>query len=499
LLLVATAATTALATHPAPAAPYRINGVAAPQVQANPVAAQLLQRLDQLREQLKARARQASLQEALEQSLLNNPKLANSYSQIQASQWNLIAVRRQWYPQLTGASAGPAGSGFGFSGNTTRTLNSNQPGFEPNTTYSNSTQALPALQLSWTFFNPSRGPSINAASESLRSQKLLFDVAARNLVLETQLAYFTLQEQQQLLRAYEDVLATTSSEVRRTEALFNNGTASISDVEQIRTQQYQNLGILISAYAQFVDASAALAQAMALPPGILVIPEDKLAAVGQWELPRADTLRQALALREEIQASLAQSASASWSATSLFNQYWPRFTLGASGSYATLNQAGGLPGSALTSNFQEQTLAGAVGIGFNWSIFDGGINAAQAELSKAQARQLLDQAAVQKLQVTREVEQAYANYQASQLALESSREQAAAALRAATAIRERFNIGFADMTSVVQTLNQAISAANAYARSQREYNSAVANLYRSSSQWPEGALPQLNQRVTQLK
>lgn len=42
----------------------------------------------------------------------------------------------------------------------------------------------------------------------------------------------------------------------------------------------------------------------------------------------------ATALREEIQSSLALASSAGWTASSLFNSYWLRFALLASGSYS---------------------------------------------------------------------------------------------------------------------------------------------------------------------
>jgi len=101
--------------------------------------------------------------------------------------------------------------------------------------------------------------------------------------------------------------------------------------------------------------------------------------------------------------------------------------------------------------------------------------------------------------VSEEVEQSFASYQTSRLALLSSREQADSARKAALAVRERYNVGYADTTSVVQTLNQAINAANAYASSLRVYNSAVARLYRSSAQWPERSLSFRDQRVLELK
>jgi len=479
------------------AEPQRIRALRPPQLQSRPLAGQLQRKVDELRQKLNSRARRVGLQEAVEQSLLHNPVLAQSYSQIQQQQWSLIAVRRQWYPQLQAASAGA--NLFGYRGNTTQNRNSNEAGFQPFSTYTNLVETSPAMQLSWTFFDPTRSPLINAASESLKAQQLLFDVSARDLVLETQLAYFALQEQQQLIAAYELILNSTTQLVERTEALFNAGSASISDVEQIRTQQLQNLSTLIDTYRQLVDAAARLAQTMAMPTGMLVLPQDKLALLGRWTLPEAETLKQAERMREEIKASLAQSSVSGWRATALLNTYWPSFSIQASGSYDYINRADGNSTTAATINRETSQWNGAVSLGFTWSIFDGGINAAQAEANKAQARQFVDQASVQQLSVAREVERAYASYEASGLSLASTKEQLQSAQTAAEAVRERFNIGFSDMTSVVQTYNQSLLAASAYARSITEFNSALASLYRYSARWPDGALPLVQKRVKTLK
>ena len=468
-----------------------------PKLTTNRLAIELQRQLDRFRQKLNDRSRRTTLNQAIEQSLLNNPVLAESYTQIQQRQWSLIAVRRQWYPQL---QASPAGLNvFGYRGNTTKYVNSNVPGFKSTTEFNNLTEAGPASQLSWTFFDPSRGPSINSASETLRAQQLLFDVSARDLVLEVQLAYFVLQEQQMLISYYEQILNSTTQQVERTEELYNAGAAAISDVEQIRTQQLQNLSTLIDTYRQLVDAAARLAQAMALPTGVLALPQDDLALVGQWNLEEAETLKEAEQFREEILASLAQASSASWTATSLFNSYWPKFSTLASGSYLSTNRADGIPGSEITQNRQTAQWNGAVGIGFSWLLFDGGINAAQAEANLYREKQFKDQAAVIRLRVAREVERAYANYKASELALASTKQQLQSAELAAQAVRERFAIGFSDMTSVVQTYNQSILAASSYAGSIRELNSSIAGLYRYSARWPEGALPLVNQRKQVLK
>ena len=492
---------------------YRIDGIPAPQVRANPLAGQLQAQLQELQLQLNHRSRITSLDDALEAGLLHNPLLAAAYAEIQGQQWNLIAVRRQWYPTLSVASASyMPGQNFSSSNSNSNTIASANDGqistkspiSSSDSSASNATAANLGMSLGWTFFNPSRGANINAASESLKRQQLLFDVSARNLVLEIQEAYFSLQEQRQLIESYGEILTVIRRQVRITEAQFNDGLVSIADVEQIRAQQFATLSTLINTYRQLIDASSLLAQTMALPPGTLALPSKDPITLGHWDQPLQSTIAQALKLREEIQASQASATSASWTATALFNTYWPSFSLGASGGYANSNTTDQSTRRILNGTTSTQIINrslnwnGGYGLGFTWQLFDGGINASQAEVQKAAARQALNQAASTRLDVTREVEQSYATYLTSLLTLQSSRAQLRSAQAAAAAVQERYKVGVSDISSLVVALNQAIGAANDYASAERTYNSAVARLYRSSARWPDGTKPLLQQRVNTL-
>jgi outer membrane protein TolC len=473
---------------------YKIEGFSAPQVRPQALTAELEAQLRGLQGEIDARSKSFTLSQALEMGLLNSPQLAATYAEIQGQQWNLVAVRRQWYPTLS-ASSEPfvPGRRFGSSNSTFR--DGAQVDDNSATTATNI-----GLTVGWTFFDPSRGSSINAASENLKRQQLLFDVSARNLVLEIQQVYYSLQEQRLLIEAYADILKTTTRQVQTTEAQFNNGLINIADVEQIRTQQFATLSTLINAYRQFIDASSRLAQVIAMPPGALVTPSDGLQALGDWPEPLQPTIEQALNLREEIKASLAEAASARWSATALFNTYWPRFSLGANGQYGNINndQTQSSQQGNVTTNTRITNWSGGFGLGFTWQFFDGGINAAQAEVQKALGRRASDQAALDRLIVTREVEQAYTAYKTSQLAMKSSEAQVTSARAAAAAVRARFDVGVSDMSSLVVALNQAINAASNYASSVRDYNGSIAALFRSSARWPANTQPLLNQRVVTL-
>jgi len=475
---------------------YSFQGLKAPQILPNPLVSDQQQQLVELSSRLRNRSVRVTLTEALEQSLLNNPELSQSYSLIQGAQWSLIAVKRQWYPSLSAT-----GGLLDYAGR--NVASSATPPFSDKFTAEQIKTINPTLSLNWSFFDLSRGPKINALNEALRSKELLFNVAARNLTLQTQISYFTLQEQLQLLQSYQQNLETTVLQVSQAEALYNAGSASIADVEQIRTQQYQTLELLISTHRAVIESSSLLAKAMSLPPGQLALPADHLALYGEWILSLDATVKQALKLREEIQSSLALATSAGWNASSQLNQYFPTFFLKATGSYNLLKNNSSildrLTALSSPSTVSSSTLSGSVGLGFAWNIFDGGIAAANAEASKAIQRDAVSQSMLQRLQVTQEVESAYANYETSRLSLLSTREQVKSSQLALQAIRARFNVGYADTTSVVQALNVANVAANAYASAQKQYNIAVASLYRASAQWPASTLELRNKRVDDLK
>lgn len=467
---------------------YRIDGIVAPQVNEDQLAASLNEQLVKLREQIDARAQRVTLSQALESGLLNNPQLATAYAQIQREQWNLVAIRRQWYPTLSADSNRYV---LGREVSTT-TIESRNLDALSETSDTKSTNTAASISLNWTFFDPTRAPFINAAEEAVKRQQLLFNVSARNLVLEIQQSYFKVQEEELLIKAFEEILETTSRQVRLTEAQFNNGLVSIADVEQIRTQQYSTLGTLINAYRQFIDAAARLSQAMALTPGSLALPSEELSPMGVWEESLEATIRQALALREEIRASLAAADSSSWRATALFNRYWPKFSMQSNTSFQGRYQTQGMQGD-------NRRWDASLGISFNWMLFDGGIAAAEAESQRADESQFKDEASEKRLIVSREVEQSYANYLTSQLAVQSTKAQSQSARQAASAVQERFAVGVTSMADLVQTLEQAIRAANNYATAILGYNSAVADLYRSSARWPEGTEPLLKQRALSLR
>lgn len=468
--------------------------------------AELVRELVQMQQDISRRARPVTMQEAVNLSLQNNPQLTATFSTIQKFEWQLIAAQRQWYPTAQLNNGSPF-AGYGWEtfvannyGRTGTQLNGLQVSRQRATTGRN-TLFQPGLALSWDFISPARQPNINAASDNLRQQKYLFDVGARNLVLNTQQLYFSIQSSQQLINSFQQIFAINQRQLQILDARKSIGMVTLLDVEQTKSQLYASLNELVLYTRNYMQQAAQLASDLALPDQALAIPAEPARLYGQWRLDLQKTIQQARQNREEVLALLAAAEASDWSSTAAIRSYLPVFSLQANGNLVGRNGYRDVPVSldptdsyALTRNWTS-----SAGIGFTWNIFDGGIQAANAQSLKAAARQQRSQAAATELQVTQQVRSSYSQMQTAQIGVISAQQAYASALIAQEASRARFTVGVGDITSVVQTIQQLSTSAVQLSQATLAYNNAVAELYRYSATWPADAETTLDQRLQQLR
>ena len=471
--------------------------------------AELVDQLKALQDQIKANSGPVSLSDAIRLGLQNNPELARSFSAIQQFEWQLIAAQRRWHPTLRLTNGTPfVGSNWGTFVQDQYALPAQQvqelqAQGQSRKTAAKSQQFVvqPGAQVNWNFLDPTRQPDINAASDSLQQQKFLFDVSARNLVLQIQESYYAIQSNQQLINSFQEIYAINQKQLEILEARKSIGMVTVLDLEQTRSQLYAQLSQLVLYTRDYIDQSALLAQQLALPANQLAIPDQPAQMQGHWQVPLRETIRRATQQREEILASLAAAEASKWRSVASLRQYLPVFSLVAMGNLIGQNGYQNVPvpndpGSQYARNRQWNA---AIGIGFNWLLFDGGINAANAQAFKAQAQQQLDQALLTQLQVTQQVRSSYGQYQTSQVAVTTARQAYRSAELAQEAARARFEVGVGDITSVVQTIQQLSTAAEQLSQAVLGYNRAVAELYRYSATWPGASQQEVGQRLKMMR
>jgi outer membrane protein TolC len=460
----------------------------------------LVKELARLEAQITDQAKPVTLDEAISTGIRTNPQLLQAFSAIQQYEWQLIAAQRQWYPTIQLSNGTPfAGIQWtSFSQNYSSTSPTAPPAYSNN---SRQSAFQPGLSISWNAIDLTRQPNINAASESLRQQKLLFDVSTRNLILNIQQSYFAIQSSRQLIDSFRRIYEINEQQLVMLEAQRSIGMTTVLDVEATRSQLFAQLNQLVGYTRAFIEQSASLAEAMALPEGVLATPSEPAGIRGDWDLPLQETVKQARRQREEILASLAAAEAARWSAIAAIRSYLPAFQLVGTGSLIANrgDQSYSYSGSSSETATSTRNQTASVGLGFTWSIFDGGIQAANAQSANAQARLQAAQAASTELQAMQEVRSSYGQLLTARVAFSSGQQAYRSAELAQRASRARFAVGVGDITSVVQTIQQLSEAAQQVSEATLSYNSALAQLYRYSATWPPLSQAEVQQQLQRLR
>ena len=463
----------------------------------------LVKKLEKIESSIKQNAQLVSLQDAISLGLRNNPNLLIAFRTIQQYEWELIAAQRKWYPTISSTSI-PT-----FLGNQWGTMIVNKYAKPGNQLEGQRQVAIkseyvifqPNVVVNWNFIDLTRQPSINSAADSLRQQKLLFDVSARNLVLNLQQTYYAIQSSKQLIDSSRQIYAINQEQLRYLEAQKTIGMVTVLDLEQTRAQLYNQLIQLVAYTQSYIEQTAQLAEFLALPEGSLAIPSDSASMQGEWTLSLNTTIQQARTQREEILASLAAAEAAKWKGITALRSYLPVFSLSGSGNLTSLNGYEKVPVPDDPSNDYQlaRTWNAYAGIGFTWNLFDGGIKAATAKSFQSQARQQMATAVNTELQVIKEVRNSYTKLQTSLVGVESSRQAYRSAELAQEAARARFAVGIGEITSVVQAIAQLSVASQNLSKAILSHNNAIAELYRYSATWPGNSEMELQQRMRMMR
>lgn len=449
-----------------------------------------------------------TLAEAINSTLRHNPSLQVSYNKIQASEWNLKANRRRWWPTAA-VQASPDTSMLGRVFETTVAKYPNNDGraFATSTynssysDYSNYGYASLGLILSWSFFDPTRQPAINSATASLSAQKLTFNAVARSLVLNTQSLYYTLQQTERLIRVYERILRENDHQVALIKAQLQAGMTNIGDTAQKRTQRLNQLTHLVLLYRQQAHKASELAASMGATPGSAMLPLDPPEDPPAWPLSLEATIEEGLQLREEIQASLAEASVYQWDARRLVNTYLPVLML-AGTAYAYRGQGTFAANVAEdpAPYFSKQHATGArLGLGLRWDFFDGGIRTAEAKQADVQARMFENEAQEKRLSIADQIRRSYMSYRSAKLALSGAMEACNQAELAVKVANKRYEVGIGAIADLIQATQLLAEASENLAEIRLSHSNSLAELYRYSSQWPTKQSDQILRDIRSLE
>lgn len=300
-----------------------------------------------------------------------------------------------------------------------------------------------------------------------------------------------------LVDQYKLITLLTSLQLDLASQKQQQGRLQSNQIEQLRTTQRAELTNLIGAYVALFEVSVELSRLLALPGLTLVLASDGSQSDQRWSDDVQTTVAHAEAFREEIQAQLQQSQSQRWRSSELLGAYWPRLALlgvGVLDGFGNRTWGGG----GLKSTESATTTGGTVGVALNWSLFDGGIRAADAANRRIAAETLALQAASTRLQVSAQVRQSYIRYTGAVLQVQNANDAVSDSWGAFLGAIQLFQKSAVNATTLIQTQGQLVQAITDAAAAQRLQNTSLAELYRFSARWPPSVEPLFKQRLQSL-
>lgn len=343
------------------------------------------------------------------------------------------------------------------------------------------------LQLNYALLDFARTPTVRAARASLEQQRNSYANQLRSLQLQVSEAYYSLQQDEQLVRVYDANVRNDLVILQDTLDLKQAGLVPRLDVLRRRAIQASDEETLIQALADRAVARRQLAVTLNLSPQVTPNASDPIVVQPRWPLDLEASLLAAYRGNPELEAILATRTALAQQSQATASGLLPRLSLfasaGGSGTQTSLGDftlgGGGCCGSTALPLSTTNGWDWSVGLSFTWLLFDAGTTAGQARALTKQAAATAQQYAASRNDIRLRLEQAFFNHEASLAKLSSARRGVAAALEAFRDVRLRYLSGLDSelnvsitqdrlINSLVQRINATVNVNITYAKLLKE-------------------------------
>ncbi|MEB3324564.1 MAG: TolC family protein [Cyanobacteriota bacterium] len=437
------------------------------------------------RDGLQKAAERITLEEAIKRGVSTSPELAETVAKIQESEFSGVAINREWVPSLSFKTSSPGVLGFSTT-STVETTDTRGDGksSQQTFTFAHGFKSNPYADLSWAFFDPTRSTRQSAQGARIDSLRNRLTFNTRKVIYQIQAAYTNLQEalerEKDLIELFNQAIAIyiDAKEAKRPEG----------EVSRLEAQTVSLLLARIKAHKESIQAANTLAKLINLQPGKLALPSEKPDLIPIWPLSRLNSIEEALQRREELRANALEVEALMSDARAIRLKVFPTLALSGQIQRNNVSENGGTFNDKTKDKLKSVSgYTTFAGLTFDWKLFDGGIRNAEADAKEAKSQQTLAQGQQIRLNITKEVADAYAAFVASKIQVNAARADVSASRRSLQAALADYAAGRHDDagTTVVQALSKLQSALDTYRNLVADQNISIYQLYRSTSSWPE--------------
>ncbi|MDB9517110.1 TolC family protein [Roseofilum reptotaenium CS-1145] len=322
-----------------------------------------------------------------------------------------------------------------------------------------------------------RSANIKAAEKQVQFNALQVEVIEEQIRLDVAQQYYQLQASAEQLRIRQQALVQAERSLRDAQALETAGVGTRFAVLQAQVQVANEQQRLTEAIASLRTARRTLAQILNLPQTLDVSAADPVEIVGRWQLSLDDSIILAYKNRAELEQRLIERELNEAQRDARLAGLKPQVSL-----FANYN--------ALKLWFDDPLLSQGTGDGYtlgaqlNWTLYDGGLSRAQADIEEAEIEIAEQQFADNRNRIRLEVEDAYFQLVSSFDNIQTSIVGLAQAEEALRLARLRFQAGVGTQTDVINSETDLTQAQFNQVQAIVGYNLAVARLQRAISNLP---------------
>ena len=418
-----------------------------------------------------------TLQQALELAGRNNRTLEQAKLTLERNQAALREAQAAEFPTI-GLSTDFTRSDSA-QGELTNRARANNPLLPLNSTLSSTFNS--SLQLSYDLYTAGLRPAqIRQAVEQVKFQQLEVERLFEDLRQTVTRAYYSLQEADAQTDIYRAAVRAASQSLRDAQLLEQAGLGTRFDVLQSEVDLASSQQNLTRSLSQQQIARRQIAQLLSLPQRVDITAKDPIAVAGQWPLSLEQSIVLAYKNRAELEQQLVQRDISEQSRRVALAAIRPQATLSASYNIlGILNDDEG-PSDGLT-----------LGATLRWNFFDGGAARARAEQAKKDIAIAETGFADQRNQIRFEVEQAFFNLNANAQNIQTATVALQRADESLRLARLRFQAGVGTQTDVLNQQTALTQARFNQLSAILEYNRALVDLQRATSNLPDSNLSQL--------
>ena len=414
--------------------------------------------------------RPISLEEAIQLAEFNSPKLKAAASQVDQAKSSLRAAIAAWYPTVDLSASGLPEY---FQSYTNR-----NPDFGSDT-YARQWRVDGALSVRWDLINPTRVPQIAAARDRYERAGDSYLIALRDLRLQAQTSYFSLQKADEGVRIGQASVKASLVSYRDARARFNAGVNTKLDVLEAETQLARDRNLLTSNLRLQDEQRHLLARVLDLPQDVIPTAATPLRPMGLWDPSLQESIVSAYNYREELDQLILDisinnsQANASLAAVQPVLSFVNSTTAYRSEGQSAKASLGEIDMGDFTNGFQNSTALTA-----SWRLFDGGRARAEYKRSKQVAQQIRFDFANLRNQIRFEVEQSFFGLRAAIQTIDTTAAEVLAARESLRLSQLRVQAGVGVQREVVNTQRDLTQAELKYANAVNDYNTNLAQLQR---------------------